>query len=63
MPIDPNEAPPGYKAVGEVEIVSCEGCVFNTISIAGCATDYPCDASDRTDGCEVIFVKENDDAN
>ena len=58
MPIDPNEAPPGYKAVEEIKKIDCEGCVFNGPYCMYIA----CTSGSREDGCSVIFVKENNDA-
>lgn len=53
MPINPNEAPAGTKAVLGDE---CKHCVFRNIS-----TDYDCykrkcTADEREDGCGVHFV-------
>ena len=60
MPIDPNEAPEGYVAVEETDTPhGCDGCAFNSLY---CANTHPCIGAFREDGCDVIFVKENNDA-
>ena len=57
MPINPNEAPKGYKAVEASTCVYCYGCAFRSGSGTGCQLWLQCNRWFRRDACSVVFVK------
>lgn len=62
MKLDPNFAPPGYRAVEWKNRKShaCEICAFK--SKKNCLTkDQPCSSYERPDGKEVYFVRLDPD--
>lgn len=63
MPVDPAEAPPGYRAVLDTACshqaaASCPGCAFSDPaddSACNCPESASCIGVDRKDKCSVIF--------
>ena len=57
MPVNPNEAPPGFVAVAtsRLFLAACDGCAFKTLPHDACVK-HKCMGLERDDGFSVIFV-------
>ena len=55
MPVNPNEAPPGFEAVAAGGLAACDGCALAHNSKA--CREADCSADTRADGCFVLFIK------
>ena len=55
MPINPNEAPKGYRAVESLD--GCRGCAFFSSTIGCRNKGTSCFACYRSDGMPAIFKK------
>ena len=55
MPVNPNEAPPGFEAVAAGGLAACDGCAFQPLPHGACA-EHKCMGWERDDSFSVIFV-------
>lgn len=57
MPVNPNEAPPGFVAVAtsRLFVAACDGCAFKPLPHNACVK-HKCMGLERDDGVSVIFV-------
>lgn len=55
MPVNPNEAPPGFVAVAAGGLAACDGCAFKPLPHNACAK-HKCMGWERDDSFSVIFV-------